>query len=81
MSKSKQKPYATKSIYMNIPKFKANYLMIYKQLHTISKNKYIIKNVNNLYSYLNNHKKSKILLFKYYILNQNNFSVFISCGR
>ena len=65
---SKKKQFAFKSIYTLLPKEKSNYLIIYKQLHSISQNIYIIKKVSNISVYLNNHKKNKILLFKYYIL-------------
>ena len=77
-----KKPYAIKSIYKKIPKGKNNYLIIYKELHTIRENFYYIKTVNNLNSFLYNNKKRKPLLFRYYVLHHDEtfkFSILDHC--
>ena len=65
--KSEKKPYYTKSIYEHLPKDKNPYVIVYKNLLIIdADDEFFIQTVTNVYKYISNHKKDKIILLKYY---------------
>ena len=56
-----------KSMYEHLPKDKNPYVIVYKKLSIIDAyDEFFIQTVTNVYKYISNHKKDKIILLKYY---------------
>ena len=76
--KSERKPYYTKSIYDNLPKDKNLYIIVYKTLLNIdAEDEFFIHTVKNIYKYISNHKKDKIILLRYYPIINASFDMSI----
>jgi hypothetical protein len=78
MVKMSKQPYYTKSLYKHLPKDRTTYVVVYKNLLIIdAEDEYFIQTVTNIYKYISNHKKEKIILLKYYPIATSSFDISI----
>ena len=72
---SKKESYITQSMYV-LPKTSQCYVAILKTPEILNSTEYFIIRVRNLYKYLSNHKKEKIFILKYYVIDDFDISIF-----